>query len=112
MLVNVTSFFRDAAAWASLREHVRDLVRTLDDGTPIRAWVAGCATGEEAYSVAVTISEVVVRELPSEHPVKVFATDIRRARWTPRAAGATRGTVRVRCRRGGWTGTSSSTTTR
>ncbi len=76
MLINVTSFFRDAAVFEMLK---RDVLPTLlshrSESEALRVWVAGCATGEEAYSVA-----MVLRELADEHkrdwPVLIYGTDI------------------------------------
>src|SRR5262245_46803072 len=52
VLINVTSFFRDQPAWDYLKDHV--LPKTVEEkapGAPIRLWSAGCASGEEAYSL-------------------------------------------------------------
>lgn len=76
LLINVTGFFRDPAAWQSLRANV---VRGLVAGKPadqgIRIWSAGCATGEEAYTLAM----VLAAELGDEEftrRVKIYATDL------------------------------------
>lgn len=76
MLINVTSFFRDAAVFDMLkREVLPTLLAHRPDNESLRVWVAGCATGEEAYSVA-----MVLRELADEHhrdwPVLIYGTDI------------------------------------
>ncbi len=56
MLITVTNFFRDHEAWDSLKEHViRPLVEQKPPEMPLRVWVAGCATGEEAYTVAILL---------------------------------------------------------
>ncbi|MBP2335326.1 CheR family methyltransferase [Saccharothrix coeruleofusca] len=76
ILINVTGFFRDAEAWDFLRE---DVVTTLlaergpDD--PIRVWSAGCASGEEAYSLAMVLAEAVGPERFRQR-VKIYATDV------------------------------------
>src|SRR5262249_32212441 len=58
LLINVSSFFREPASWEVLREHVlAPLVRNKDEDGPIRVWVPGCATGEEAYSIAMMLIE-------------------------------------------------------
>jgi len=58
LLICVTSFFRDAEALTYLADHViRDLVLNCASGQPIRIWVAACATGEEAYSLAMLLIE-------------------------------------------------------
>lgn len=75
LLINVTNFFRDSEAWAVLQHDViAPLVRDRDPRTPIRAWVAGCSSGEEAYSLAM----VLIEELDAARKpcgLKIFATD-------------------------------------
>ena len=85
LLITVTSFFRDPEAWRALRERaIRPLLDARREDEPIRAWVAGCATGEEAYSLAIALfEEIRAKGLDSE--VAIFATDasesaLRRAR--------------------------------
>ncbi len=76
LLINVTSFFRDPEAWVALQEDVvTPIVRDRDPEEPIRVWVPGCATGEEAYSVAILFAEAMDR-LERQIPIKIFATDI------------------------------------
>ena len=79
LLIGVTELFRDPAAFASLKTGaVTDLLRAKADGDELRVWVCGCATGEEAYSVAILLDEVR-RELGRpQHPIRVFATDAHR----------------------------------
>src|SRR6185436_16349063 len=58
VLINVTAFFRDPAAWDFLAEHiVPRIVEEKGSGAPIRIWSAGCASGEEAYSLAMLMVE-------------------------------------------------------
>jgi two-component system CheB/CheR fusion protein len=78
LLISVTHFFRDPEAWKYLQEHaIRPLVRQWTSDDPIRAWVAGCATGEEAYSVAMTLlDELTAVRKPCG--VQVFASDVSR----------------------------------
>lgn len=76
LLINVTSFFRDEESFDSLSRVVFPRIlqnRHAED--PIRVWVAGCATGEEAYSVAITLDEYMTAN-GKTYPVKVFASDI------------------------------------
>jgi len=75
-LISVTTFFRDPEAWAALREHVVvPLVERANPAEPIRCWVAGCATGEEAYSLAMLFSEEVEqRQIRQEFTI--FASDV------------------------------------
>ncbi|MBI5544072.1 MAG: protein-glutamate O-methyltransferase CheR, partial [Deltaproteobacteria bacterium] len=78
LLISVTSFFRDPEAFAYLAEHV--LPRLLHDKgpeEPLRIWVPGCATGEEAYTLAMLVQEKLAG-LASPPPVQIFATDIDR----------------------------------
>lgn len=76
ILINVTDFFRDAEAWKTIEEEVVDgLLDRASQEHPLRAWVAGCATGEEAYSLAMLLSEKT--EHMSDPPrIQIFATDI------------------------------------
>src|SRR5437764_10415736 len=58
VLINVTEFFRDPPAWEFLRAQVLpQLTKAMKPGDSFRAWTAGCATGEEAYSVALLLAE-------------------------------------------------------
>lgn len=76
LLVEVTSFFRDPQAFEILR---RDVIPTIVEGVQtgdhVRVWVPGCATGEEAYSLAMLFQEAASRKTPRPE-VKVFATDV------------------------------------
>jgi len=76
LLIGVTSFFRDPEAFNFLEKDIfPDLIKEADDGSDFRVWVAGCATGEEAYSIAMLVHEQVVRS--GKHlNVKIFATDV------------------------------------
>ena len=76
LLINVTSFFRDADAFEELRQKaVVPLVRAQQTDEPLRVWVPGCATGEEAYSLAMLLMEEVTAA-GKNCPVQIFATDI------------------------------------
>ncbi|MCW2776908.1 MAG: cheR [Frankiales bacterium] len=76
LLINVTSFFRDPAAWSSLRETLLpQLLASLDPDEPIRVWSAACATGEEAYTLAVLLHEAL-GDAEYLRRVKVYATDV------------------------------------
>ncbi|MCA9619920.1 MAG: PAS domain-containing protein, partial [Myxococcales bacterium] len=77
-LVTVTRFFRDEECFARLASEVTPRLASLPPGEPFRAWVAGCATGEEAYTVAMVLLEAV-ESLGIDRPVKVFATDINKS---------------------------------
>jgi two-component system, chemotaxis family, CheB/CheR fusion protein len=76
LLIGVTEFFRDQAAFRVLETAVIPRLfedKGLDD--EIRVWVAGCSTGEEAYSIAILLREQI-EKLPSPPAVQIFATDI------------------------------------
>jgi two-component system CheB/CheR fusion protein len=76
ILINVTSFFRDKPAWDYLaREIMPKIIASRKEGEPIRIWSAGCATGEEAYSIAMIVAEALGEQEYMEK-VKIFATDI------------------------------------
>ena len=81
MLIGVTAFFRDAPVWRDLADQVwPDLLAQRRPG-PVRAWVLGCSTGEEAYSLAIALLEAQEARLPM-HPVQavqIFATDLNAA---------------------------------
>ncbi|PQO43668.1 chemotaxis protein CheB [Blastopirellula marina] len=79
LLIGVTKFFRDGDAFDRLRHEVLPpLVKKVPDDGELRIWVAGCATGEEAYSIAILVQEVM-EELKHLVSVKIFATDVHRA---------------------------------
>jgi two-component system, chemotaxis family, CheB/CheR fusion protein len=77
LLISVTSFFRDAGAFETLQEDVIPaLFAGREPADSIRVWVPGCATGEEAYSLAILLLEYA-QTLPEPRPgIKLFATDI------------------------------------
>jgi two-component system CheB/CheR fusion protein len=76
LLIRVTSFFRDPAAFQALHDIVLPrLMRDHSHDAPLRIWVAGCATGEEVYSVAITVLEYL-GEKAAQIPIKILASDI------------------------------------
>ena len=76
ILLNVTSFFRDPPAWDYLRAEILPrLVAEKDDDEPFRIWSAGCASGEEAYTLAMVAAEALGPEAVRER-VKIYATDV------------------------------------
>lgn len=94
LLISVTNFFRDPEAFLALeREAIRGLFEGRSADDPVRVWVAGCATGEEAYSVAMLLREAsAAQHVPVDF--QVFATDIdERALAIARAALYTAGIV-------------------
>lgn len=80
LLIGVTNLFRDAAAWVQLREQVIPaLLANRAPGQAVRAWVAGCSTGEEAYTLAIVLKEAVEEIKPRpDVTVQIFATDLDR----------------------------------
>ena len=87
LLISVTQFFRDPDAFAALEQHVVPrLFHNKFAQDQVRVWVTGCATGEEAYSIAMLLAEAASgsREPPS---LQVFATDLDEARHRRRARG-------------------------
>ncbi len=78
LIVEVTRFFRDEEGFELVAEKViPDLVDDAKDGN-VRVWVPGCATGEEAYSLAILFAEYL-RDYPKEVEIKIFATDIHKS---------------------------------
>lgn len=76
VLINVTSFFRDEDAWEYLRDRIiPSLLKQRDPEAHIRAWVAGCASGEEAYTLAMCLAEALGRD-EFRRRVKIYATDL------------------------------------
>lgn len=79
-LIGVTSFFRDSVAWDNLKnEVIPALLANHPEGGVLRAWSAGCSTGEEAYSLAIIFKEVLEQVKPRAHfTLQLFATDLDR----------------------------------
>ncbi len=78
LLIGVTAFFRDPAAWRKLQDKVLPTMCAARAGRgELRAWVAGCSTGEEAYTVAIAFKEAVsVLSAPNSVSLRIFATDL------------------------------------
>jgi chemotaxis methyl-accepting protein methylase/signal transduction histidine kinase/chemotaxis response regulator CheB len=73
-LIHVTSFFRDPETFESLSANILPtIVKDKPERAPLRVWVAGCATGEEVYSLAIAILEFVG---PGARPIQLFGTDV------------------------------------
>ena len=76
ILINVTGFFRDPEAWEQLRgEVLPELLAAKGPADPIRVWSAGCASGEEAYTLAMVLAELLGDEAFRAR-VKIYATDV------------------------------------
>ncbi len=80
LLIGVTRFFRDPPTWEQLKAvGVPALLARLPAGHGLRAWVPGCATGEEAYSLAIVVKEALAEQAPAARQVlHIFATDLDR----------------------------------
>src|SRR5436190_12192771 len=76
ILINVTGFFRDKEAWDVLAEQViPSILKAKGDGGPLRVWSAGCATGEEPYTVAMLLAEALGDD-DFRARSKIYATDV------------------------------------
>ena len=75
LLIGVTQFFRDGDAFEALKTTIPSLLAAKKADDPIRVWVAGCATGEEVYSIAILLQEIL-EEHNAATPVAIFGTDI------------------------------------
>jgi two-component system CheB/CheR fusion protein len=74
-LINVTSFFRDPEAFSALKKHIGDWLGSTSETQEIRVWVPGCSTGEEAYSIAMIVEEVM-EEQNLYRKLQVFGSDL------------------------------------
>ncbi|QFY89188.2 EAL domain-containing protein [Magnetovirga frankeli] len=75
ILISVTAFFRDREAFEALKLAVKTICSQHNPGSEIRCWVAGCASGEEAYSIAMLFAETLGERL-KEYRLQIFATDV------------------------------------
>lgn len=79
MLIGVTNFFRDPVAWKALRTALPSLLASRSPGQTLRAWVPGCSSGEEAYSLAIELKEAVDKaRSKTVAKIQIFATDLDR----------------------------------
>jgi two-component system, chemotaxis family, CheB/CheR fusion protein len=78
LLIGVTNFFRDTKVWEKFERSVfPEMMLRLNAGANLRAWVAGCSTGEEAYSLAIVFKEAIENIKPRRNiSLQVFATDL------------------------------------
>jgi two-component system CheB/CheR fusion protein len=74
ILISVTAFFRDADAFLALHNSIGDVLSNLS-GKDIRIWSAGCATGEETYSIAIMLAEYLGKRV-SDYKIQIFGTDM------------------------------------
>ena len=75
LLIHVTRFFRDPDSFKVLEAHALEEIALKRGDDPIRIWIPGCATGEEAYSVAMVLMELL-GERATDRKVQIFATDV------------------------------------
>jgi two-component system CheB/CheR fusion protein len=76
LLINVTAFFRDPAAWEYLQQEIIPrIVQSKDKNAPIRAWSAGCSSGEEPCTIAMVLCEALGMDQFRQR-VKIYATDV------------------------------------
>ena len=78
LMIGVTNFFRDSPVWEKLKEKViPEMINKLKTSSTLRAWVPGCSTGEEAYSLAIIFKEVLEKVKPNEgYSLQIFASDL------------------------------------
>jgi two-component system CheB/CheR fusion protein len=109
VLINVTRFFRDIQAWDALAQQVLPaLFENKPPGSSLRVWCAGCATGEEPYSVAILLCELLGAKV-KDYEIKIYATDIdesalniaRRAEYTAESLRGVRPDIKTRYFTGG-----------
>lgn len=87
LLIGVTEFFRDPAMFLRLEELLRDLLRERSAVDGLRIWSAGCASGEEAYSLAM-LAHVAAETVGFRGDIKVFATDVHKGALTIASTGS------------------------
>lgn len=78
LLIGATGFFRDQLVWDTLKtEAIPALLANYPEGKTLRAWVPGCSTGEEAYTLAITFIEAIEQAKPRvRYSLQIFATDL------------------------------------
>ena len=75
ILISVTAFFRDRNSFEGLRKTLAEIIAGKEPGDEIRIWVPACATGEEAYSIGILLSDILGGKI-SDYRIQIFATDI------------------------------------
>ncbi len=78
LMIGVTNFFRDPLVWEKVKEiTIPEILSNLPEGSVLRAWIPGCSTGEEAYSLAIIFKEVIEKKYPhGGYSLQIFATDL------------------------------------
>jgi two-component system, chemotaxis family, CheB/CheR fusion protein len=75
ILISVTSFFRDSEAFQALKRALPSIIKSKEKGESLRIWVPGCATGEEAYSIAMLLYEQLGSKA-NQYNIQIFGTDL------------------------------------
>ncbi|HLP52894.1 MAG TPA: chemotaxis protein CheB, partial [Chitinophagales bacterium] len=75
VLIGVTSFFREPAVFKALEKHLSAVIDAKENNMPVRIWLPGCATGEEAYTIAIIVAGLLKKKKRAL-PVQIFGTDI------------------------------------
>lgn len=75
VLIGVTEFFRDVEAFDNLRDQLNEYLQDKEPGDSIRIWSVGCATGEEPYSLAILVYELLGKQV-NQYQIQIFASDI------------------------------------
>jgi two-component system CheB/CheR fusion protein len=75
LLISVSNFFRDRDSFEALEQHIPHLFKNKGQSDPVRVWIPACATGEEAYSIAMLLLEQA-RKMEAPPPLQVFACDL------------------------------------
>lgn len=77
LMIGVTNFFRDKLVWENLKKTViPDIIKNIKSDSILRAWIPGCSTGEEAYSLAIVFKEALIKANKTGVSVQIFATDL------------------------------------
>ncbi|MEM6602741.1 MAG: chemotaxis protein CheB, partial [Pseudomonadota bacterium] len=78
IMITVTRYFRDKESFDTLNDNIQNIIYQKQETDPIRIWVPGCATGEEAYSIVILFAEAVggINRLKQNYDFQLFATDI------------------------------------
>ena len=78
LMIGVTNFFRDAPVWDTLENTViPEIIKNMQAGKPLRAWIPGCSTGEEAYSLAIIFKEALEKiNEKGGFSLQIYATDL------------------------------------
>jgi len=74
-LIKVTNFFRDKEAFEALEHNLKNIISEKNEGDTIRIWIVACASGEEAYSIAMLVCEIL-KEKITDYNIQIFATDV------------------------------------